>query len=40
MAGLMKEILRAGKEIRVMYTTGNWFDIDSVDDVLTAGTFQ
>lgn len=40
MAALMRLILEAGKGIRVIYTTGNWLDIDSVDDVLLASGFQ
>jgi phosphoenolpyruvate phosphomutase len=40
MAGLLRALLAAGKEIRVIYTTGNWLDIDTVDDLLAAGSFQ
>jgi phosphoenolpyruvate phosphomutase len=39
MGALMREIIKAGKEIRVLYTTGNWLDVDSVDDVLDGSAF-
>jgi hypothetical protein len=25
--------------VRVVYTTGHWLDVDSLDDVLAAGSF-
>ncbi len=40
LAGLLRTVLRAGKEIRVIYTTGNWLDVDSVEDVLVGSSFQ
>jgi phosphoenolpyruvate phosphomutase len=40
LADLLREIIRAGKEVRVVYTAGHWLDIDSVEDVLAAGSFQ
>lgn len=40
MAALMRELLARGEEIRVIYTTGNWLDIDRVEDVLEASSFQ
>ena len=40
MAGLMREIIAAGKQIAVVYTTGNWLDVDSVDDALFGDGFQ
>lgn len=40
MAELLREIIARGKEIRVVYTAGHWLDIDSVEDVLAAGSFQ
>ncbi len=40
MAGLLNEIVRAGQDIRVIYTTGNWFDVDTVDDVVAGSSFQ
>lgn len=40
MAALLREIIRAGHDIRVLYTTGNWLDIDRVEDVLAASSFQ
>lgn len=40
MAALMRELLSRGEEIRVIYTTGNWLDIDRVEDVIAASSFQ
>lgn len=37
---LVRLILDAGKQIRVIYTTGNWLDVDSIDDVLAGSSFQ
>ncbi len=36
---LLDELVRRGHEVRVVYTTGNWLDVDSLDDVLAAGSF-
>jgi phosphoenolpyruvate phosphomutase len=36
---LLNELVGAGKRVRVLYTTGNWLDIDSVEDVVNAGGF-
>ena len=32
--------LQRGMRIRVVYTTGHWLDVDSLDDVLAAGDFS
>jgi phosphoenolpyruvate phosphomutase len=40
MPALLRELVRAGREVRVVYTAGHWLDIDSVEDVLAAGSFQ
>ncbi len=40
MAGLLRVILESGHDIRVIYTTGNWLDVDTVDDVLVGSSFQ
>jgi phosphoenolpyruvate phosphomutase len=40
MVGLLREVLRAGKEIRVIYTAGHWLSLDRVEDVVAAGGFQ
>ncbi|MGI9344428.1 MAG: phosphoenolpyruvate mutase [Gammaproteobacteria bacterium] len=37
---LFDEFVRAGGRVRVIYTTGHWLDVDSLDDVLAAGEFQ
>ena len=36
---LFDELVRRGQRIRVIYTTGHWLDVDSLDDVLAAGAF-
>jgi len=39
MPDLMRDLIQSGQDIRVIYTTGHWLDIDSVDDVLVGSTF-
>jgi phosphoenolpyruvate phosphomutase len=39
MYALLNELVRRGHRPRVVYTTGHWLDIDSLDDVLAASTF-
>lgn len=39
MNALLNELVRRGHRPRVVYTTGHWLDIDSLDDVLAASTF-
>ena len=39
MAAVLRAILDRGHDIRVIYTTGNWLDVDSVDEVLLGSTF-
>ncbi len=36
---LLDELVRRGHVVRVVYTTGHWLDVDSLDDVLAAGSF-
>lgn len=36
---LLSELMRRGEKIRVVYTTGHWLDVDSLADVLAAGSF-
>lgn len=36
---LLNTIVAGGREVRVIYTTGHWLDIDSVEDVIAAGNF-
>jgi phosphoenolpyruvate phosphomutase len=36
---LLTELLQRGEKIRVVYTTGHWLDVDSLADVLAAGSF-
>ena len=36
---LLTELVARGEKIRVVYTTGHWLDVDSLADVLAAGSF-
>jgi phosphoenolpyruvate phosphomutase len=36
---LLCELVSRGEKIRVIYTTGHWLDVDSLNDVLAAGSF-
>ena len=37
---LLTDLVRRGEKVRVIYTTGHWLDVDSLDDVLAAGAFR
>ena len=37
---LLDELVRRGNRVRVVYTTGHWLDVDTLDDVLAAGSFR
>jgi phosphoenolpyruvate phosphomutase len=37
---LLTALVEQGEEIRVVYTTGHWLDIDSLDDLVAAGGFR
>jgi phosphoenolpyruvate phosphomutase len=39
MPDLLRALLAEGKAIRVVYSVGGWLDINSVEDVLSAGAF-
>ncbi|MBX3703225.1 MAG: phosphoenolpyruvate mutase [Steroidobacteraceae bacterium] len=39
MQAVLAELMRRGGKIRVIYTTGHWLDVDSLDDVLAASEF-
>lgn len=39
MGSLLEDMLRRGYSIRVLYTVGHWLDINSLDDVVQAGSF-
>ena len=39
MANLFHELLKKDHPIRVLYTVGHWLDINSLDDVIQAGSF-
>lgn len=36
---VLSELVRGGEEIRVVYTTGHWLDVDSLEDVVKAARF-
>jgi phosphoenolpyruvate phosphomutase len=36
---LLAELVKRGERIRVVYTTGHWLDVDSIEDVVAAGSF-
>jgi phosphoenolpyruvate phosphomutase len=36
---LLAALVRNGEPVRVIYTTGHWLDIDTVDDLVAAGRF-
>lgn len=36
---LLNLLVESGRQVQVLYTTGHWLDIDSLDDVLHAGNF-
>jgi phosphoenolpyruvate phosphomutase len=36
---LLQELLRRRYPVRVLYTAGHWLDINSLDDVVQAGSF-
>lgn len=40
MADLLKKILEAGREIRVIYTSGSWLNIDTIEDVIAGSAFK
>jgi len=37
---LLARLAAQGQEIRAVYTTGHWLDVDSVEDVIAAGNFS
>ena len=37
---LLDELVQRGHSVRVIYTTGHWLDVDTIDDVLAAGNFR
>jgi phosphoenolpyruvate phosphomutase len=37
---LLSELIRSGEKVRVLYSTGHWLDVDSLDDILAAGSFE
>jgi len=39
MQAVLAELMRRGDRVRVIYTTGHWLDVDSLDDVLAASEF-
>jgi phosphoenolpyruvate phosphomutase len=39
MATLINELIENGHQIRTIYTSGNWCDVDTLEDVINAGDF-
>ena len=37
---VLDELVRRGHRVRVVYTTGHWLDVDSLEDILAAGSFR
>jgi len=37
---LLAALVADGEEIRVVYATGHWLDVDSIEDLVAAGSFQ
>lgn len=40
MVDVLREIIKSGKTIQVVYTAGNWLDIDRIEDVLAGSSFR
>ncbi len=36
---LLSALVAGGEQVRVVYATGHWLDVDSLDDVVAAGSF-
>ena len=39
MSALFEELVKHGMDVRVVYTTGHWLDVDSLYDVIQAAKF-
>jgi phosphoenolpyruvate phosphomutase len=37
---LINQLIKDGEKIRVLYTTGHWLDVDSLEDIVEAGAFN
>jgi phosphoenolpyruvate phosphomutase len=37
---LLSTLAEGGERVRVLYTTGHWLDVDSLEDVIAAGSFS
>ena len=40
MPDLINMLIEDGNNVRVIYTTGHWLDIDTVQDLVAAGNFN
>ncbi|MDP6024120.1 MAG: phosphoenolpyruvate mutase [Alphaproteobacteria bacterium] len=40
MPDLINKLMEEGNNVRAIYTTGNWLDIDTVQDLVAAGNFK
>ena len=36
----LDRLVGGGEKVRVLYNTGHWLDVDSLDDILAAGDFE
>jgi phosphoenolpyruvate phosphomutase len=36
---VLDELVKRDQRVRIVYTTGHWLDVDSLDDILAAGSF-
>jgi phosphoenolpyruvate phosphomutase len=36
---LLRQLTKDGHEVRVLYTTGHWLDVDAVEDVVLGASF-
>ena len=37
---LLSRLVSQEETVRVVYTTGHWLDVDTVDDIVAAGSFE
>lgn len=37
---MLNELVGRGETVRVLYSTGHWLDVDSLDDIVAAGSFE
>ena len=37
---LLRRLVERDERVRVLYSTGHWLDVDSLDDIVAAGSFE